>query len=77
LYHYGQIDVPLLGLFVCPGEGDKDLHQLEKHRHHTIGVLNFDLDRWNDENKFDKKEVESHEEDFVKKISKLLDKKES
>jgi len=73
LYHYGQIDVPLLGLFVCPGEGDKNLHQLEKHRHHTIGVLNFDLDQWDKkEDKFDKCAINVYEEKFVTKLTAKL-----
>jgi len=73
LYHYGEGDVPLLGLFISPGGEKGDWHPLENRRNHAIGVLNFDLGKW-DDGPFDINAIKSYEEEFANGLERLLGK---
>lgn len=57
MYHYGKDrNTPLLGLFISPvkGLGDREnLRQLDNRRNHEVGVLNLDLEQWNDKEDVD------------------------
>jgi 5-methylcytosine-specific restriction endonuclease McrBC regulatory subunit McrC len=72
LYHYGERDFPLLGLFISPEKGAGDLQPLENRQNHAIGVLNFDLAHW-DDGSFDINAIKAYEGEFADTLERLLE----
>lgn len=77
MYHYGKDrNTPLLGLFISPvkGSGDREsLYQLDNCRNHEVGILNFDLEQWNDKTDIDITGVKNNEKNFADNLQYLLD----
>ena len=81
MYHYGKDrDTPLLGLFISPIKGwgaPETLHQLENRRNHKVGVLNLDIEQWNDKGDVDIMDImtslKSNEKSFADNLHHLLE----
>ena len=73
MYHHAPAGHPFLGLFVSPeaGGAEPDVHTMSRHSRHRIGVLNFDLTRW-DGREFVAQEMTDAERNFAESVHKLV-----
>ena len=75
LYHYGVCSDNIVGLFISPVEGKcADMLSLAKNPTHKIGVINLNINQWNDK-KNDKSflsEIEAEENKFICNIKEAL-----
>ena len=71
MYHYAKQDKKVLGLFISPmGQENVSLHTLANNLNHKIGVLNLNIEQFN--NDFSLENINTEEKKFIKNLKKEL-----
>jgi 5-methylcytosine-specific restriction enzyme subunit McrC len=75
LYHYGNCDDNILGLFISPISGDKEVKRLSKNNNHKIGVINLNIQQFDEQekNEFSLEAIYKEEANFIEKIKEELE----
>lgn len=74
LYHYGNKNEKIVGLFVSPIEkSEENIKILNNSSNHQIGVVNLNIEQFNSEDcNFSMEKVKEEEKVFIKKIKGIL-----
>ena len=74
LYHYGNKNENIVGLFISPIEqSEENIKILNNSPNHQIGVVNLNIAQFNSENcVFSLEKVKEAEKVFIKKIKRIL-----
>ena len=74
LYHYGNKNENIVGLFISPiKQSEENPKLLNNTTNHKIGVFNLNIEQFNSEDcNFSMEKVKEEEKVFVKKIKGIL-----
>lgn len=71
LYHYGKESNKIIGLFISPKNQDTiTLKEFNHNKNHKIGVLNLDIEQF--DNKIENDKIKKEEIHFIKKLRGIL-----
>ena len=74
MYHYANSNNTVIGLFISPmAQDDISLKILANNPKHKIGVLNLNIEQFNENNKFSNENIKKEEKEFIKKILSALE----
>ena len=71
LYHYAKENEKIIGLFISPTEDKEDVKKLALNKKHKIGVVNLNINQFEDKN-FSNKAIQEVEYKFINNIKKQL-----
>jgi hypothetical protein len=75
LYHYGEFNNSLLGIFVSPISNGNEVKHLNNTNNHKIGVINLDIEQFETgDNKFSLESVLKAENNFITDLQSQLQK---